>query len=407
MLIAGEASGDTLGAELVNALRVELTAAEVRYTPDSQPLHTGLEPQFFGAGGPRMKAAGVELAFDLTEYSVTGLPTPKVYLQSRRRFNQLLNLAITRQPDVIVGIDYNYFNLRFAEAIHRYASDRSGWFQDWRPKLVKYISPQIWASREGRVYQIARDYDLVLSIFAFEKAWYAKRVPQLRVEFVGHPMLDRIARPESKPEDANSQPTILLLPGSRKGELRRHLPVMLSALKIIRQKLPGAKAKLIASNEAMAELAKSLGVDCEIQIGNLSQALGHADIAIASTGTVTMECALFGLPTVTLYKKFLLETGFQLGIIKTRWFTMPNILANEEVYPEFLHSTATPENISRAALELLQDQSRRAEIKNKLAAVISSVGGPGASMRAARAITALLTSPANGQSGALPHRVHS
>ncbi len=407
MLIAGETSGDTLGAELVNALRVELTAADVQYTPDSQPLHTGLEPQFFGAGGPRMKAAGVDLAFDLTEHSVVGLPTPKEYLRSRRRFNQLLNLAITRQPDVIVGIDYNYFNLRFAEAIHKYASRRSGWFQDWRPRLVKYISPQLWASREGRAYQIARDYDLLLSIFAFEKGWFAKRVPQLRVEYVGHPLLDRVARPEAKLESVNSQSSILLLPGSRRGELRRHLPVMLSALKIIQEQLPGAKAKMVAPNEDMAQLAKSIGADCEIQIGNLPQALAQADIAIASTGTVTMECALFGLPTVTLYKKFLLETGFQLGIIKTKWFTMPNILANEEVFPEFLHRAATPENISRAALELLRDSSRRTEIKSKLASVISQVGGPGASTRAARAITALLETGAKNQPARLSQPVHS
>src|SRR4051812_7072961 len=164
MLIAGEASGDTLAAELVSALRRELTAAEVAYTADSQPLHTGLEPRFFGAGGPRMAAAGVELAFNLTEHSIIGVPSLNSYLKARKRFNQLLQLAITRQPDVIIGVDYNYFNLRFAHAIRQYTNRHSGWFQTWKPKLVKYISPQVWASREGRAYQIARDYDLLLSI---------------------------------------------------------------------------------------------------------------------------------------------------------------------------------------------------------------------------------------------------
>src|SRR6185312_16274144 len=265
MLVAGEASGDTIGAQLVQALRGELTRAEVEYTADLQPLHTGLEPRFFGAGGPRMAAAGVQLTFDLTKHSITGFPTPKDYLVGRRHFNELLELAIHRQPDVIVGIDYNYFNLRFAEAIRSYASRRSGWFQDWCPKIVKYISPQLWASREGRAFQIARDYDLVLSIFPFEKAWYAKRAPRLPVEFVGHPMFDRLTRSNAKPNDS----TILLLPGSREGELKLHLPVILKALKLIREKVPNAKAKMIATNEELAELARAFGVDCEIQIGNL------------------------------------------------------------------------------------------------------------------------------------------
>src|SRR5947209_5792733 len=117
MIIAGEASGDMLAAELVVALRQELTAADIEYTPDSQPLHTGLEPRFFGAGGPRMKAAGVELAFDLTEHSIIGIPSVNDYIRARKVFRSLLDLARNRQPDVIVGIDYNYFNLKFADAI--------------------------------------------------------------------------------------------------------------------------------------------------------------------------------------------------------------------------------------------------------------------------------------------------
>jgi lipid-A-disaccharide synthase len=147
---------------------------------------------------------------------------------------------------------------------------------------------------------------------------------------------------------------------------------------------------MVAPNDALAELAKSLGADCEVQAGNLPQALARADVAIASTGTVTMECALFGLPTVTLYKTPLLGIGLRSGIIKSKWFTMPNIIANEELFPEFLQGAATPKNIAGATLELLQNQSRRDEIKGKLANVIASLGGPGASWRAARAITQLL-----------------
>jgi len=395
MLIAGEPSGDMLGAELVDALRQELTAVDVSYTGDSQPLHTGLEPRFFGAGGPRMAAAGVELAFDLTEHSIIGIPSPKSYFRSRQRFHQLLRLALERQPDVIVGIDYNYFNLRFAQAIRQYTDRRAGWFHDWRPKLVKYISPQVWASREGRANQIARDFDLLLSIFPFEKDWYAQRVPKLHVEFVGHPMVERFLKsrvqsPQSAGRDDERQ--ILLLPGSRAKELHRHLPVMLEALKLIRGKLHQCRAKIILPDDILAAQARSLGVtnDIEIQIGNLPDALAKANLAIASTGTVTMECAFFGVLAVTLYKTS--WATYELGkrIVKVKSLTMPNLLADEEVFPEFIQNAATAKNVAGAALELLQNESRRISIKAKLALIVASLGGPGASRRAALAITRLL-----------------
>jgi lipid-A-disaccharide synthase len=395
MLIAGEASGDTLGAELVRTLREELTAADVQYTPDAQPLHTGLEPHFFGAGGPRMKAAGVKLAFDLTAHSIIGIPSLKSYLNSRRQFQELLRLAIQQQPDVIVGIDYNYFNLKFAQAIRQYATAHSGWFQDWRPKLVKYISPQVWASRETRAHQIARDYDLLLSIFPFEKAWYARRVPNLKVEFVGHPMVERFAqstvhRPQATV--AGGSALILLLPGSRPKELQRHLPVMLGALELICDKIPTARAKIVLPDNSLADQARSLGVpsEIEIQIGNLPDALANATLAVASTGTVTMECAFFGVPAVTLYKTS--WATYELGkrIVKVKSLTMPNLLADEEVFPEFIQNAATPENLARAALDLLENESRRAAIKTRLAQIVSSLGGPGASRRAAQAIVKLL-----------------
>lgn len=393
MLIAGEPSGDLLGAELVHALREELTVAGINYSPDSQPLLTGLEPRFFGAGGPRMAAAGVDLAFDLTAHSIIGIPSLKNYLDARKRFNQLLKLTVDRQPDVIIGIDYNYFNLKFARAIRDYSTRRFHQFHDWRPKLVKYISPQVWASREGRAHDIARDYDLLFSIFPFEKAWYAKRVPKLRVEFVGHPMVDRFESSKAaNVKSIGNSPEILLLPGSRTKELQRHLPVMLGALELIRKTLPQARARMVLPSESLVQQAKVLGVpgDLEIQIGRLSEALTRADLALASTGTVTMECAFFGVPAVTLYKTS--WATYELGkrLVKVKSLTMPNLLAEEEVFPEFIQNAATAENLSRAALELLQNESRRQLLKTNLAKIVASLGGPGASHRAARAIANLL-----------------
>jgi len=179
MLIAGEASGDTLAAELVSALLAASKRSE-----------DGRASQFFGAGGAKMAEAGVELAFDLTQYSVIGLEDVlKHYFKFRRLFNQLLTLAIERKPDAIIGVDFGGFNLRFGHAIKQYV--RNNPFLKWNPKIIQFVSPQVWASRPGRANRLAADYDLVLSIFPFEKDWYAQRVPKLRVEFVGHPMIGR------------------------------------------------------------------------------------------------------------------------------------------------------------------------------------------------------------------------
>jgi lipid-A-disaccharide synthase len=375
MLIAGEASGDMLAAELVAALREQV--------PDAT---------FFGAGGGRMSAAGVELAFDLTEHAVVGLPTLGQYLKLRGLGRQLRTLALERQPDFIIGVDYGGFNLRFGHSVRECVRENP--FSTWNPKIIQFVSPQVWASRPGRARLLAADYDLLLSIFPFEKEWYAQRVPRLRVEFVGHPMIGRFAGdrlPQAGDEWALARrlPRILLLPGSRQSELRQHLPPMLAAFKLIQAKLPDAVAKIVLPNPVLAQQARSMGCPVDIQIGGLPKALFEADVAIASTGTVTMECAFFGVPTVTVYKKPLLGLAFRLGIIMVEWFTMPNLLAGEEVYPEFLQKRLTAGNVAGAALELLQDGSRRAAIKSKLASVIASLGQPGAPGRAAQAILSL------------------
>ena len=378
MVIAGEASGDLLAAELVTALANNTV---------------GFRPRFFGAGGPRMAAAGVDLAFDLTQHSVIGLiEVLKNYGKFKRLFSELLQLAIERQPDVIICVDFSGFNRRFAHAVQEYVRAHRSPFFNWQPKIVQYVSPQVWASRPGRAHAMARDFDLLLTIFPFEKPWYAERVPELKVEFVGHPMVDRHQAQSSKLKARTGPSSVLLLPGSRVGELKRHLPVMLAALKLIREKSPGLSVVMVLPDEVLAAQARSLGVpaDLKVQIGNLPEALAQADLAIASTGTVTMECAYFGVPTVALYKTS--WSTYQIGkrIITVKHLAMPNLLANETLFPEFVQHEATPENISRAALELLNDEPRRNRIKTRLTEVIASLGGPGASRRAAAAIMGML-----------------
>ena len=393
MLIAGEASGDLLAAELVGALRQKVVAGSQDSTADVQPLRTALAPRFFGAGGPKMAAAGVELAFDLTQHSVIGISDVcKNILKFRRLFRQLFRLALERQPDVIVGVDYGGFNLRFGRAIKQHVRANRSLFNNWNPKIVQFVSPQVWASRPGRAYQLADDYDLLLSIFPFEKEWYARRVPKLRVEFVGHPMIGRSQRAEGRGQRAEVAPNILLLPGSRADEVRRHGPVVTGALELLRRELPGLRAKMVLPNEALLQSVKSSGLPSglELQVGGISAALAEADLAITKSGTITMECAAFGVPAVVFYKTSWPTYLIGRQIVNVKYLAMPNLLAGEELYPEFIQDAATAETIAHAALALLRDESRRAAVQAKLAGVVASLGKPGAASRAADAIMSLL-----------------
>jgi lipid-A-disaccharide synthase len=368
MVVAGDPSGDAIAAGLVRALAAALPSA-----------------RFIGAGGPEMAGAGVENSFDLTADAVIGLSDPLQKLpRFFRRKRQLAQLAAEQKPELIILVDFEFFNRFLAHAIRGQAAP------GWRPWMVKYVSPQVWASRPGRAAKLARDFDLLLCLFPFEKDWYARRFPAFRVEFVGHPMFDRYPAPVRKPGPV---PVVLLLPGSRRAELKRHLPVILGAARMIAAKQP-ARFKLVAPTEEMAALVRAFpaggGPEIEIQIGQLQEALSQATLAIASTGTVTLECAYCAVPTVALYKTSLWTYLIARQVVTVKYLSMPNILANEPLFPEFIQHEATAANIARAALELLGDPARRAEIQNKLARIISTLGGPGAAHRAAAAILKLI-----------------
>jgi len=414
MVIAGEPSGDALAAELVQALRAE---AAFHCLPAKPVL------RFFGAGGPKLEAAGMELAVDLTRHAVIGLwEVVKNYGKFRRVFNDLLDLAEERHPALLVCVDFSGFNRRFAHAVRKRAARSKG---KWNPRIVQYVSPQVWASRPGRATRMAEDYDLLLTIFPFEKDWYAQRAPSLKVEFVGHPMLDRFAGESSKFKVQSSKsdcdrptarPEVLLLPGSRAGELKRHLPAMVDAAQQVAAEMD-VSFRLVLPSEVLAPLvsweferrlglkvnrngppdskaatayAQKLIPQFHIQVGHLDDALRSATIAIASTGTVTMECAFFKVPTIALYKTS--WSTYQIGkrIVTVKHLAMPNILADEAVFPEFVQDAATGKNLAEAALGLLRDETRRTEIKGRLGGIIAALGQPGANVRAAQAIWRLL-----------------
>ncbi len=391
MLIAGEASGDMLAAELVGELRTAL-ARRNTYSSNVQPLEADLAPRFFGAGGAKMAAAGVEMSVNLAQHSMLGVPGVKALIKFIRFRNELLAVARERQPHAIICVDFNTFNLNFAAMLRKQLRARR-LFNNWEPKIIKYISPQVWASRPGRAKKMQRDFDLLLSIFPFEKAWYAERVPNFRVEFVGHPMIDRhAADPEHQNTSARQAPLMLLLPGSRAAELRRHVPLLLDTLKIVRAAEPALRVRMVLPGPALVEQAKRfpLPPDVEVCQGDLAESLREASLALAKSGTVTMECAYFGVPTVAFYKASRLDYEIAKRVVKVNSIIMPNIIAGEPVFPEFIQDAATPENLARAALELLRDQGRREKVRAKLGEIIASLGQPGASRRAAEAILRMM-----------------
>ena len=401
MLIAGEASGDVLAAELVGSLR-RLTALEAPFPWT-----------FFGAGGPRMRTAGVELAIDLTEHAVVGLwEVFKHYPELRRVFRRLLRLACNRQPELIILVDYPGFNLRFAAAIQSYVRRRRGAFLNWRPRLVYYVSPQLWAWHASRVRQVNRDIDLMISIFPFEKAWYAARAPRLAVEFVGHPIVDRYAggplpspalldgsKQEAPPPQgaapappSASAPLVALLPGSRKRELKKHASILALAAQHMTAKHP-VRCVMVLPSAALADFVRHLvgaAPEMSIQAGGLADVLARASVAIAASGTVTLECARFVVPTVVIYRTSWSTYWLARRLVRLQHIAMPNLLARAPVFPELIQSAATPSRIAEEALDLLTNSPRRQAVQTALTEVIRSLGAPGASMRAAQAVLRLL-----------------
>lgn len=383
MVVAGEPSGDTLAAELVRALQQHPSFTQAPFPP-----------KFFGAGGSKMAEAGVDIAFDLTRHAVFGfVDVIKQYLEFQRLFNRLIKLAEERQPDVFIGVDYSGFNRRLAHALKERARAQSGPFANWDPKFVQFVSPQVWASRPGRAYQLEDDLDLLLSIVPFEKDWYANKTPRLHVEYVGHPIVDRLKMFREKRRLASlnqDKPVVLLLPGSRRKEVARHLEVMLAAAAQIKTQVP-AEFRIILPNENLAEMARPLITDSaiKVQIGGLSEALCEATIAIASSGTVTTECAFMQVLTVVLYKLSAPEYEIGKRIVTVNYIALVNLIAGKGIFPEFIQQAATVDNLTTAALLWLKNPLEREKAVQELQPVLETFGTGGAAVRGADAIAKL------------------
>ncbi len=373
MLIAGEVSGDQRAASLIRAMKCHPALANA---------------SFFGAGGSSMKEAGMETLIDLTGHAVIGhLDAIRNYFKFRGFFQQLLREAIDRRPALLILVDYSGFNLRFAKALKTHAKGRNG----WDLKIVYYVSPQLWASREGRSKVMAENVDLLLSIIPFEKQWYAERLPAFPVEFVGHPLLDEF---EDKPPvfgkatEARRPPHILLLPGSRKAEVSRHLPLLLETAGKLWESHHATFTLVVPSDELLTYCHEN-GGDAEhiqLQKGKTREALAKADLALTKSGTITMECALYGVPAIVFYITNPLIYFLGRRLIKVPYLAMPNLIANESVFPEFIQGEATADNLVREALSLLSDVERRNKVMESLRQVAESLGAKGGCNRAAELV---------------------
>jgi len=370
-LVAGEASGDARGVELMRALQ------------DRDPTL-----EFFGAGGREMRALGGEHFTDWADEAVVGLwDVLKKYGYFKGEFNRMLADLERVQPDALVLIDYPGFNLRLAKEAHRRFP---------KLKIIDYISPQVWAWNRGRIPKMARYLDLMLCIFPFEKPLYEKS--GLRTVFVGHPMLDSLAAKRiSEPRDPK---LVGLFPGSRGKEVRKIFPVMVeAALRMkaarpgLRFEAPAASPQLAAQMRATLQHYGQAEDFCQVTVRASHALMQRAIAGIVCSGTATLEAAYFGLPLCIVYKVAWLTWVIGKQLVKVPHLGMPNVLAGREIAREFLQGAATPEALAEETLRLVIHEEQRAALQRELAAVVAGLGDQGAAPRAAEAILEELQTP--------------
>jgi lipid-A-disaccharide synthase len=365
LMVAGEASGDAHGAELIQAIKEKQPGTRV-----------------IGVGGPKMASAGQEQLFDLSAHAVLGLvEVIKQYPKFRRFRKQIIELAKRERPDAVVLIDCSGFNLRLTPSLR---SDLPG------TRIIYYISPQVWASRAGRVKAMQRDIDLLLAILPFEKAWFAKAAPGFNVQWVGHPVLDRIRKVDVVEPNPNF---VALLPGSRKTEVEKHLPVLWEAALIMGRNRPGLKFVLLSPNEAIQKYALEIlakfpapNFAFEYNVGYAISHLSRCALALVASGTASLECALVGIPQVVVYRVHPLTYFAGKRVIKVKYLSIINVMANEAVVPEFLQDKLEASAVAHEALELLNNPQRREAMKRRVSQIVATLGEPGASRRAAEAV---------------------
>jgi lipid-A-disaccharide synthase len=352
LVSAGEASGDLYASEIVEALR--------RLSP-------GIT--FFGCTGPRMQKAGVRTVVDAASLSVVGLVEvlrhiPRIYGE----FRKMVRAAEAEKPDLAILTDSPDFHLRLARKLEKLGIP-----------VIYLIAPQVWAWREGRLAQMRRSLKLLLCIFPFEEDYFRRN--KVQATYIGHP-LTRIVKPTLSKEAFfrkhgidGSRPLIAILPGSRVGEVARHLPALAEAA----ARLPDMTL-LLATPAGFSARAGSTffrerigGASIQVLEGETWDAIAHADVALAASGTVTVEAALLGTPMVTFYRVAGLSWWLGRFLVKVPFYSMVNLVAGRKIVPELMQNQMTGVSLADAVSVLLHDPSASRRMREDLAEVAAKL----------------------------------
>jgi lipid-A-disaccharide synthase len=373
-MVAGEASGDTLGADLINALR--------RLAPGAQ---------FMGVAGPKMAAAGCEAWEPAESLAVMGLfEVVRELPRLLRLLARIRDLFLAARPDVFIGIDAPDTNLRLARRLHLAGIP-----------TVQYVSPQVWAWRQGRARSMRESVDLVLCLLPFEKRFYDEH--GIRAEFVGHPLADAIPMDVDRRGaraalalDPDAR-VVALLPGSRRGEVARLATDFVATARWLGAQRPGlvfiAPMASAATREIFARALAQGAPAVRLLDGQAQTALIAADVVLVASGTASLEAALCKRPMVVVYRlgaltAFLLR---RLNLVKSKFFAQPNLLADKRVVGEYFQEQIVPESIGAELLMWLDDAERRSALEREFTRIHADLKRD-AGTRAAQAILALLES---------------
>ena len=366
LIVTGEASGDVHGANLAKAL-------------------TALDPDLslLGVGGSRMRAAGVELVQGISQLDVMGLIGPSSVRPLIHRVLRVRRILQEEPLDLVVLIDNPGLNFHFAR-IAKKAGRR----------VVYYIAPQLWAWRPRRMKWIQRRVNHVLVILPFEEELY--RRAGVSCTFVGHPLLDEVAPSYDRAElrkrfgfDATG-PVIGLLPGSREGEVRALLPIMLQAVAKLAETHPGLQSVVAQApsirDGLIEELSPAADMNVRVVRDQANEVMAAADLLLVASGTATLQAAVIGTPLVIIYRASWLTYWIARSLIRVRWIGLVNIVAGRGIVPELIQQEATPSRLSEEATRLLSDEVSYNEMRTAMRGVRASLGAPGASQRAAAVI---------------------
>lgn len=342
-LVAGEASGDNLGAPLIREIK--------RKHPDAR---------FVGIGGPAMIAEGLDSWFNMDRLSVNG------FIDPIKRLPELLNILLTIRsrllaspPSCFVGVDFNFFNLLLEGRLKRRGI-----------KTVQYVSPTVWAWRSGRIRAIARNVDLMLTLYPFETAIYEEN--GISVKFVGHPKAHEINLQDGQRNKLEARQllgfqtddrVVAILPGSRLSEVRYSGPDFFAAANMVRIAVPECKFVVAAVNanrrHQIGNLLQVMGLDdIKVVTGQSREVMTAADVVLVNSGTATLEAMLLKKPMVMSYRLGPATYAIVSRLVKTKFFALPNILAGHELIPELIQRAATPEALSEAVLAMFNSQIR-------------------------------------------------